>query len=450
MTERKKGREFDTSRYPIWYDPKELIPYEKNAKQHDEKQVRNIANSIHRFGWWQEAVITQDKVLVIGHGRRLAALKLGCKIPVQVIGKNAEDLTEKEIRELRIADNKTNESPWDFKLLSEDIKDLDLDGFDFDMDLGEAEQEEEKEAVEDYYNDPLPKEPQTQRGDLYLLGQHRLLCGDATSQEDMKRLMDGAIADVYLTDPPYNVDYQGGTKEKLKIMNDHMGQARFQQFLSDAFSTANEVMKPGAAFYIWHADSNRGDFLVGTDSVGWEIRQALIWVKNALVLGRQDYQWRHEPCLYGWKAGKHYFRDDRSETTVIDDKIDVKKLKKDEAIALLQQMLAEKHETTIIYEDKPLSNDIHPTSKPIRLMARLVRNSSRLGGVILDSFAGSGSTMMACEQLDRRAFSMELDPKYCDAIVNRWQEFTGEPAIRIRDGEQEVIQPGEMGGEEDE
>ena len=251
--------------------------------------------------------------------------------------------------------------------------------------------------------------------------------------------MGGDIADVFLTDPPYNVDYTGGTG--MKIMNDHMEQNHFRQFLTDAFTTADQVMRPGAAFYIWHADSNRADFLAGCDAVGWEIRQALVWVKNALVLGRQDYQWRHEPCLYGWKAGKHYFIDDRSESTVIDDKIDVKKLKKDEAIALLQQLMAERHETIVIYEDKPLSSDIHPTSKPVRLMGRLARNSSRRGGIVLDLFAGSGSTLIACEQLQRRSYNMELDPKYVDAIIDRYQEFTGKTVIRIRDGEETELQP---------
>lgn len=431
-----KNRAFDKSHYADWRDPHELVPYGKNAKIHDDKQVKNIANSIRRFGWQQEAVITSDNVLVIGHGRRLAAINIGCEIPVKVIDKEADELTDKDIRELRIADNLTNESPWDLDLLTGELADLDFEGFDFDVELDE---EPEPEVVEDYYDREPPAEPKSQRGDLYLLGEHRLFCGDSTSQEDVDRLMGGDIADVFLTDPPYNVDYTGGTG--MKIMNDHMEQNRFRQFLTDAFTTADQVMRPGAAFYIWHADSNRGDFLAGCDAVGWEIRQALVWVKNSLVLGRQDYQWRHEPCLYGWKDGRHYFIDDRSESTVIDDKIDVKKLKKDEAIALLQQLMAEKHETTVIYEDKPVSSNIHPTSKPVRLMARLAKNSSKRGGIILDLFAGSGSTLIACEQLQRRSYNMELDPKYVDAIIDRYQEFTGKTVIRIRNGEETEIQP---------
>lgn len=408
-------------------DPNTLIPYEKNAKIHDAKQVKNIINSIRRFGWQQPGVITADDVVVIGHGRRLAAIKIGCKMPVRVIDKTAEELTDDDIRELRLADNLTNESPWDLELLNKELGELQMDGFDFEIDLEDEEQEPEVE--EDYYDKPLPAEPKAKRGEIYILGEHRLMCGDSTDPDDVAKLMDGAVADVFLTDPPYNVDYTGGTG--MKIMNDHMEQNRFRQFLTDAFSAADHVMRPGAAFYIWHADSNRADFLAGCDAVGWQIRQALVWVKNALVLGRQDYQWRHEPCLYGWKDGRHYFIDDRSESTVIDDKIDVKKLKKDEAIALLQQLLAEKHETTVIYEDKPVSSNIHPTSKPIKLMARLARNSSKRGGIILDLFAGSGSTLIACEQLGRRSYNMELDPKYVDAIIDRWQEFTGKEAVKL-------------------
>lgn len=408
-------------------DPNTLIPYDKNAKIHDAKQVKNIVNSIRRFGWQQPGVITSDDVMVIGHGRRLAAIKIGCKMPVRVIDKTAEELTDDDIRELRLADNLTNESPWDLDLLNKELGELQMDGFDFEIDLEDSEPEPEVE--EDYYDKPLPAEPKAKRGDIFILGEHRLMCGDSTDPDDVQKLMGGATADVFLTDPPYNVDYTGGTG--MKIMNDHMEQNRFREFLADAFRTADNVMRPGAAFYIWHADLNRADFLAGCDAVGWQIRQALVWVKNALVLGRQDYQWKHEPCLYGWKDGRHYFIDDRSESTVIDDKIDVKKLKKDEAIALLQQLLAEKHETTVIYEDKPVSSNIHPTSKPIKLMARLARNSSRRGGIILDLFAGSGSTLIACEQLGRRSFNMELDPKYVDAIIDRWQEFTGKEAEKI-------------------
>lgn len=406
----------------------ELTPYTDNAKVHDAKQIANVANSIRRFGWQQPIVVDDNGVVVIGHCRLLAAKKLKLKeVPVTV----ASGLTEDEIKELRIADNKTNESPWDFNLLRKDMDGLDFEGFDFEWE-GLGEEYEEKEVTEDdFTEDDIPEEPTAKYGDIYQLGQHRLMCGDSTSIDDVEALMGGFKADLFLTDPPYNVDYQGGTKDALKIMNDSMEDGAFRAFLTDAFTNADLVMKPGAAYYIWHADSEGFNFRLAVRNANWKLRQTLIWVKNAIVLGRQDYQWKHEPCLYGWKEGTHYFTEDRTQPTVIDDKIDLKKLKKEEMLALLEQMLSDKVPTTVLYEDKPLVNDIHPTMKPIRLMARLVKNSTRPGQSVLDLFGGSGSTMMACEQLERSCFTMELDPRYVDAIINRWEKFTGEKAVLL-------------------
>lgn len=397
----KKGREFDHSHYQTWVDPKELIPYPKNAKQHDKAQVKNIANSIKRFGWQQEAVVTQDNVLVIGHGRRLAALMLKCEMPVKVIDQNAEELTDEDIRELRIADNKTNESPWDVDLLAEDLEGLDFDGFDFDFDL--PEDEDPVVITEDDYDKPLPEEPKSKLGDIYQLGRHRLMCGDSTDVNQVEKLMDGALADLLVTDPPYNVDYQGGTSDQMKIQNDSMSDGAFREFLQEAFFCANSVMKPGAAFYIWHADSEGYNFRTACKEVGWTVRQCLIWNKNSLVMGRQDYQWKHEPRLYGWKDGAgHTWNSDRKQTTVIDF-------------------------------DRPKRNDIHPTMKPIGLFDYLIRNSSKNGELVLDTFGGSGTCIMACEQDGRRCCSMELDPRYVDAIIDRWETFTGEKAVLIHE-----------------
>ena len=397
----RKGREFDHSHYQTWVDPKELIPYPKNAKQHDKAQVKNIANSIRRFGWQQEAVVTQDNVLVIGHGRRLAALMLKCEMPVKVIDQKAEELTDEDIRELRIADNKTNESPWDVDLLAEDLEGLDFDGFDFDFDL--PEDEDPVVITEDDYDKPLPEEPKSKLGDIYQLGRHRLMCGDSTDVNQVEKLMDGALADLLVTDPPYNVDYQGGTSDQLKIQNDSMSDGAFREFLQEAFFCANSVMKPGAAFYIWHADSEGYNFRTACKEVGWMVRQCLIWNKNSLVMGRQDYQWKHEPCLYGWKDGAgHTWNSDRKQTTVIDF-------------------------------DRPKRNDIHPTMKPIGLFDYLIRNSSKAGELVLDTFGGSGTSIMACEQDGRRCYTMELDPRYVDAIIDRWETFTGEKAVLIHD-----------------
>ena len=424
-----KNRAFDHSHYETWVNPHDLIPYKLNAKQHDEKQVRNIANSIRKFGWQQEAVITQDRVLVIGHGRRLAAIEIGCEMPVKIIDTKAEDLTEADIRELRIADNKTNESPWDYELLDLDREGLDFEGFDFDFESPDAGEEEKKEVVEDDYDKPVPEEPKSIRGEIYQLGNHRLMVGDSTNPEDVKKLMNGALADLFLTDPPYNVDYEGGTEEKMKIENDHMSESAFDDFLYAAFDCANQVMKPGAAYYIWHADSNGYQFREAARKVGWQLRQCLIWVKNTLVLGRQDYQWRHEPCLYGWKEGSHYFTDDRTQTTVTEKPVDLKKMTKDQLIDYIEKATAAP--STVMYEDKPLRNLLHPTMKPVTLMGEMTQNSTRQGGIVLDLFGGSGSTMIACEQLNRRCFMMELDARYADAIIDRWEEFTGKEAVLL-------------------
>lgn len=225
------------------------------------------------------------------------------------------------------------------------------------------------------------------------------MCGNSLSSEDMALLMDGAKADMILTDPPYNVDYEGTAG---KIQNDNMEDTKFREFLKDAFVTADQVLKPGGSIYIWHADSEGFNFRAACKDAGWTVRQCLIWNKNALVMGRQDYQWKHEPCLYMWKDGAaHFWNSDRSQTTVIDC-------------------------------EKPKKNDLHPTMKPIKLFDYLIQNSSRKGETVLDMFAGSGTTVIACEQDGRSARVMELDPRYVDAILNRYEEFTGEKPQLVR------------------
>lgn len=224
--------------------------------------------------------------------------------------------------------------------------------------------------------------------------------------------------------------YQGSAG---KIENDNMPDADFRRFLIDAFTAADACLRPGGAFYIWHADSEGYNFRGACRDVGWRVRQALIWNKNALVLGRQDYQWKHEPCLYGWKDGRaHYFVDARTEATVLADQeeINPKKMKKDELIRFVEDLLADRISTTVISEDRPSRSEDHPTMKPIKLMARAIQNSSKPGWTVLDPFGGSGSTLIACEQLGRRCRMAELDPRYCDVIVDRWETFTGGKAKR--------------------
>lgn len=235
-----------------------------------------------------------------------------------------------------------------------------------------------------------------------------------------------------ITDPPYNINYEGGSKVREKIKNDKMEDTTFLQFLVDAYSAMNKHMKEGASFYIWHADSESYNFRKACREIGWQVRECLIWAKDRMAFGRQDYQWKHEPCLYGWKDGKaHYFIDKRTETTVIEEELDIDKMKAQEARDLLKEIY-ESIKTTVIHEKKPLTSELHPTMKPVKLIAKLVENSSKEEWIVLDVFGGSGTTLMACEQLNRKARIMELDPKYADVIIQRWEEFTGETAELIR------------------
>ena len=353
----------------------------------------------------------------------------------------ADQLTEEQKREFIIKDNVAF-GEWDDETLSEDFDPDETLSEDFDPDelldwgLGDFDDEpEDNDADEDDYGEEDAANAPTRcnPGDVWLLGRHRLMCGDSTKEADVAKLMGEEQAHLLLTDPSYNVDYQGGTKDKMKIANDNMDDVAFVGFLTAAFNCAIQAMRPGAAFYVWHADSKGYEFRTALKEVGLTLRETLIWVKNALVLGRQDYQSRHEPCLYGWKDGAaHYFVDDRSQSTVIEDAgVDYRKLKKDELLKLVLQLTDVSVPNTVIYEDKPTKNDIHPTMKPVKLMARLIKNSTKQEQLVLDLFGGSGSTLIACEQINRKCFTMEYDPKYCDAILDRWEKLTGEDAERI-------------------
>lgn len=406
----------------------EIQPYMNNPRKNDAS-VDAVAESIRQFGFKVPLVVDAQGVIITGHTRFKAAKKLGLeKVPCIL----AADLDDEKVRAYRLADNKVGEtSDWDLGLLAEELGDIfTLDMSDFGFDLNDEKKPDEVE--EDDYNQAVPVKPKAKLGDIYLLGNHRLMCGDATSPEDIQKLMGGREADLLVTDPPYNVNYEGGTKDKLKIMNDSMEDVAFQNFLTDAFKAATAAMRPGGAFYIWHADSEGYNFRVAAKKAGLQVRQVLVWVKNSIVLGRQDYQWKHEPCLYGWKEGAgHYFVDDRTQATVIDDSIDLRKLKKDEMLRMLQAIYSDKASTTVLYENKPTVNDLHPTMKPVKLLARQIRNSTRPGDLVLDVFGGSGSTLIACEQLNRTCFINELDPRYVDVIIDRWERFTGEKAVRL-------------------
>lgn len=375
---------------------KEIKPYDRNAKKHDDTQINNVAESIRQFGFVQPIVIDSNGVIVIGHCRFEAAKRLKyAEVPCIMV----DDLTPEQVDALRIVDNKTNESPWDIDLLTEELQGLDLSMFDFEWDFIEdptesAEITEDEAPDVDKTNDPISK-----FGQIWKLGRHRLMCGDSTSEENVKALLGGAKADLLLTDPPYGVDYTGKTKDALKIQNDAKTDEEMIEFLSSAFRAADSVMKPGAVFYIWYAGTKEHAFDKACRLVDWEIRQTLIWAKNTMVMGRQDYQWKHEPCIYGWKGGAgHLWASDRKQTTILEF-------------------------------DRPTANKEHPTMKPIALFDYQIQNNTKGGDIVLDLFGGSGTTIMACEQNGRNACVMEYDPKYVDVIIKRWENFTGEKAV---------------------
>lgn len=387
-----------------------IIPNPKNPNTHPKEQIQLLSNIISSQGWRMPIVVsTRSGFIVKGHGRLEAAKEAGMEVvPVeyQNYGTEAEEYAD------LIADNRIAElSIIDEDLLSELLAEMEeeyqeLTGYSEDeltdlLSELESKTESYTEVDADDFEIEPPTIPTAKRGDIYQLGRHRLMCGDSTDPDDVYSLMDGATCSLLITDPPYNVNYEGGTDEKLTIQNDNMDDKSFRLFLASAFKCADNVMKPGAAFYIWHADSEGYNFRGACRDNNWKVRQCLIWRKNSLVLGRQDYHWQHEPCLYGWKDGAaHLWNSDRSQTTILDF-------------------------------DKPSRNGEHPTMKPVDLFSYQIQNNTKKGDIVLDLFGGSGTTLIACEQLERTCYISELDPRYCDVIVKRWEELTGEKAVLL-------------------
>jgi DNA modification methylase len=416
---------------PAAYNPRKDL-------QPGDPEYEKLKRSIQEFGYVEPIVWNKRSGNIVGgHQRYKVLLDMGMsEVDCVVV-----DLDETKEKALNIALNKI-QGDWDYIKLKDLMQELDTGEIDIELtgfDVDEIEEliaqfaPEESEVEEDDFDpeENIPEIPVTQPGDIWILGRHRLLCGDATKPDDVSRLMEGKIADLIVTDPPYNVDYKGTNGQTIK--NDNMEDAQFKKFLVDAFKCADNALKPGGVFYIWHADSEGYNFRGACRDVGWEVRQCLIWNKNSFVMGRQDYHWKHEPCLYGWKSGAaHYFIDDRTQSTVIEDKgLDFKKMKKEELVALLKEIFSDKVSTTVINEDKPMRSAEHPTMKPLKLLELLIKNSSRPGELVLDTFGGSGSTMMTCEQLNRTCYMMEIDPVYCDVIIKRWENFTGQKAVLL-------------------
>lgn len=406
----------------------DLLEYKNNAKEHPQWQIEQIVESIEKFGFNDPIAIDENNIIIEGHGRLYALQEMGAD-EVECI--RLSHLGENEKKAYILAHNKlTMNTEFDADLLAQElgeIEGIDMSSFGFLMDPL-------IEVVEDDFDDEAAieqPEPIAKLGDVYQLGEHFLMCGDSTDFIAVKKLCGEALMDLLVTDPPYNVAYEGKTEDALTIENDNMDDAKFREFLKAAFACADGVMRPGAAFYIWHADLEGFNFRGACRDIGWTVRQCLIWNKNQMVLGRQDYQWKHEPCLYGWKDGAaHYFVDDRNLLTVLEEESELKKMSKAELINYILE-IQEQTATTVINEVKPSRNGLHPTMKPLRLIERLVRNSSKKGENVLDLFNGSGSTLMVCEQLGRRYYGMELDPRYMDATIERWEEFTGKKAVKI-------------------
>lgn len=435
-----------------------VVPHPRNPNTHPEKQIQLLAKIIEGHGWRAPITISKRSGFIIrGHGRFAAAQLLGCdEVPVDLQDYESE---AEEYADM-IADNRIAElSEIDQDELNKLVAELDgmqydtsLLGFS-DKSITEMLAEFAKQDIqEDNFNVEAATaeivEPASKSGDIYQLGRHRLMCGDSTNASDVTALMGGELADMVFTDPPYNVAYEGGTEDKLTIKNDNMPADQFNDFLLAAMRCMYDASAPGAAIYVFHADSAGSDFRAAMTKAGWSLRQCLIWVKNQFTLGRQDYQWRHEPCHYGWKPGApHNFYGGRRLSTALPDNfpltcsedIDGKKLLTfnyglHSVVVKVQdfEVIDTEDASTVWYVDKPTRNGEHPTMKPVALCAKAILNSSKEGQRVLDLFGGSGSTLIAAEQTGRCCYTMELDPRYADVIIRRYEEFTGNKAIKIK------------------
>ena len=431
--------------------PKAVTKYRKLSELHElpgnprtikKDQFEKLKKSLTDNADYFEArpIILSDRtgelVIIAGNQRYKAAKANGMtEVPTILL----EGLSEEREREIVIRDNVEN-GDWDMDALANEWNAQDL--LDWGVELPELEAM--TEVVEDTPPDVNEEEePMTKLGQIWQLGNHRLMVGDSTKADQVAELMGGELADLLVTDPPYNVNYgaqKAPTMKKLhyrtdglRVANDNMESSAFQQFLRDAYSAADSAMNHGAAWYIWHASAEVKNFTEALEETEWQLRQIIIWAKDRLSMGLQDYQWQHEPCLYGWKSGAgHYFRDIRTETTVFDDEKPIDELSNNELKELVRNY-RQVMPTSIIRENKPSKSEEHPTMKPVKLIARLIANSSRERERVLDIFGGSGTTMIACEQLGRSCYMMELDPHYADVIIERWQNFTGQTAKLIKE-----------------
>ena len=422
----------------------EIKPYKKNAKRHPEKQIKQVAASIKEFGFNQPIVVDKNKVIIVGHGRYEAAKMIGLEdVPVIEV-----DLTEEQARAYRLADNKLNESEWDMDLVIEELKEMsaqmiDLSGFSKDLIL-------EDDPKDDYVPEVAPT-VKIKTGDMFRLGRHILLCGHAPKKEDYVKLVrGGGLADMVFTDPPYNVDYTGGMNEKDKntrtgILNDKMDKDSFFQFLSAVCQNLNEFSH--GPHYICMSSSELDTLKRAYEESGGHWQSFIIWVKNTFTLSRADYQHTYEPILYGWPANikNHYFIDERNIPNVWEDLQEVKTNFDGEHTTIKfqgfevkikgkveeGQVKRKRQKTDIWRYDKPVKSSEHPTMKPVAMVVEAIKNSSTDGQIVLDPFLGSGTTLVACEKTNRICYGLELDPKYVDVIIRRWEQYTGEQAEKL-------------------
>lgn len=421
----------------VQYLPTDAITgYARNARTHSDEQIAQIAASIKEFGFTSPILIDDDDTIIAGHGRLAAAIRLKLQ---QVPTIKLAGLTPTQRKALVLADNRLAlNAAWDSAMLSLELDNLAKEGFSLDLlgftedDLKDLLSASEFGAAPTGDEESIPEpaeEATTQLGDVWLLGEHRLMCGDSTNPSDVQELMRGELADLVWTDPPYNVNVEG---EAGTILNDDMDSAHFRDFLRDVYRCYFDAMRPGACIYVAHGESERASFTAMFEHAGLKLSQVLIWVKQSATLSRQDFNWQHEPILYGWKEGAgHYFCEDYTRTTVIDDDVDIRKMKADELRDLIIEM-RNSVTSTVIRHDRPTKSELHPTMKPVALVKRMIEWSSIKGQIVLDLFGGSGTTLIASHALRRVARIMELDPRYCDVIVKRWQDFTGQQAALER------------------
>lgn len=422
--------------------PADLKPYARNSRTHSKAQVETLARSISTYGFTNPILLSDDGTIIAGHGRLQAAIALGLD---QVPTITLTGLSDAQQRALVLADNRIAlDAGWDVEMLQVELADLKADGFDLSLTGFSLEELDSLLAPAEDAKDPdeapaLPAEPVSKPGDIYVMGPHRLIVGDSTDIGVLQQLMDGAFADIVWTDPPYNVAYESAAGS---IKNDDMNDREFFQFLLGFYTATFSWMKPGAAIYVAHADTEGLNFRGAFKAAGFKLSGCIVWRKDALVLGRSDYQWQHEPILYGWKPGSaHRWYGGRKQTTVMDlgDGSPFERLPDgrfqitvgDRVMIVGGAETVEEVVPSVIKAERPRASALHPTMKPVELIERMLRHNARPGDIVLDPFGGSGSTLIAADRLGMCARLVELDPRYADVIVGRWEAWSGRKAERV-------------------